>query len=125
MLGIESFFEGGPFALARCVASSWAGRFDPTGTSVPKSSGSAARAGFRWAPADDGSAWGGGGGVEGLGDAVGEPVEAIEATGEGTGDPGGEASDSSLMSIRVFLCQFGNSRSLMHYTETRARIASG
>ena len=43
-----------------------------------------------------------GGGVEGLGDADGEPTEAIEATGEGTGDPGGEASDSSLMSIRVF-----------------------
>ena len=123
MLGIESFFEGGPFALARCVASR-GGRFDPTGTSVPKSSGSAAR----WLPVGAGGRrfglGGGGGGVEGLGDAVGEPVEAIEATGEGTGDPGGEASDSSLMSIRVFYVSL-ETRSLMHYTETRARIASG
>lgn len=103
MLGIASFFGAGPFALARCAASSCAGRFDPTGTSAPKSLGSDARAVFRWALAGGGSAWAASeGGVEGLGDAVGEPIEAIEATGEGTGDPGGEASDSSLMSIRVF-----------------------
>ena len=122
VLGVESFLDDWTLALARWLVSSHAGRFDPTGTSAPKSLGSDARpyflpaaaaaaagaaAGATGTAAGAGGSGGSGGGGEGLGEAdgeaVGEGADAIEATGDGTGDPGGDASsERSLMGIRVF-----------------------